>query len=315
MFIKIIIIFIVLLTIIWFFFGNYKKEKMTIINDEKIENSNQDRKEKTIPYNFIEASFHKDYMDVITAFNTFSSGYHQIFNPNNVPCKVMKNIDNEIVQKIVKNFIKQLNSNIKHDIPSFHQPNTGWDEIVPEQKVESGWEKVQRSLGLPGSLYNEPKMHTKIQLKNIYDITKYETENETRYICKIIISKQKVKDDLIFQCSFVMNSNALQEDIKTEYVVVEDIFVVGYLTNQGLGTDRSELDDFYYFDSLEKNNMITGERVVTELMNKNLIRNKIMQEKLERMDPEVQSHYRQLPSLNNYQSYQVTTDITDEIGR
>lgn len=261
--------------------------------------------------NFIEAKFHSDYMDVINAFNDISPNQRQIFNINNVPCKVTHETDIAIVGKIVSDFVSSINDDIKTNVPLVHTVNSGWDEVLPENNVKSGWEKVQESLGLPASLYNKPKLNTKVRLVQFSDVTKYETENEIKYECKIVISKDNVKDKLVIKVSFVHPKSLVGDDTN---IILETISVLGYLTNQGLGTDRIEMDNFYQFDSLEKNNMITGKTVATELMKKYKLRQKVMQEQIDGMDLDTQEKYAQSPSSADYDSYKLTQTIFDDMN-
>lgn len=132
---------------------------------------------------FIEAQFHPDYMDVTTSFNNLSPNQRQIFNINNIPCKVTRDTDVSVVGEIVGDFITSINEDVKKNVPLRHTPNSGWDEVLPEYTEMSGWEKVQASLGLPTSLYNKPVMNTSVSLVRFSDIVKYETESEIKYVC------------------------------------------------------------------------------------------------------------------------------------
>ena len=53
--------------------------------------------------------------------------------------------------------VYEQNDNIKTEVPSYRNPNSGWDEAIPDPKIKSGWDKVQESLGLQPSLWDEPK--------------------------------------------------------------------------------------------------------------------------------------------------------------
>jgi len=260
--------------------------------------------------NLIEAMFHQDYMDVITSFGNISPNQRQIFNINNVPCKVTQETDVSDVGDIVGQFIETLNNDISKNVPLVHTVSSGWDEQLPEQTNESGWEKVQRQLGLPTSLYNKPKMNTHVKLVQFSNITKYETENEVKYKCKIVIMKKKVHDKLVIQVEFVIPKGLINDGTN---VIIETIHVLGYLTEQGLGTDRIKTDDFYYFDSLEKNNMITGKTVANELMKKYNLRKNVMQERIDGMDIDTQEKYYNSPSPAEYDTYKLTQTIFDDM--
>jgi len=282
-------------------------EKMTSSDNDYDDNS-QDMKK--IEPNFVEAHFHQDYLDVITSFNNISTTNRQIFNINNIPCKVTHNVDVSDVGKIVEEFMDELNTDIIKNVPYTHTQNSGWDEQLPEKTVESGWEKIQRSLGLPPSLFNKPVMKTPVSLVQFSNITKYETESEIKYTCRVVISKKNVHDQLVVQCSFVLPKGMTNT---TSHIIIESIYILGFLTTQGLGVDRVPMDNLYYFDSLEQNNMITGKTVAKEMMNKFNLRQKLMQERVDNMDIDTQEKYYETPSLATYNSYKNTQTIFDDM--
>ena len=307
-----ILLIVVILSIMWCKSKEIKEttKNEKLINISDIHNKKDIQMAPQINPNFIEAMFHSDYMDVITSFNNLSPNQRQIFNINNIPCEVTKDIDDEIVGDIAKDFIQSLNDDISKNIPLTHTANSGWDEALPEETCESGWEKVQRQLGLPTSLFNKPKMKTNIELVNVSHIIKYETENEIKYECQIVIAKNKVSDKLIIKLSVVVPKGILKDGVN---VIVENISVIGYLTKQGLGTDRVATDDFYYFDNLEQNNMITGKTVATEMMKKYDMKRKIMQERIDGMDVDTQEKYKNSPTPSDYDTYQFTQTVFDDM--
>lgn len=305
-----IIMIIVLIFIIW---RKYKQSTNDVEHMVTLNTMPTDKPPFMSPMiepNLIEAMFHQDYMDVITSFGNISPNQRQIFNINNVPCKVTQETDVSDVGDIVGQFIETLNNDISKNVPLVHTVSSGWDEQLPEQTNESGWEKVQRQLGLPTSLYNKPKMNTHVKLVQFSNITKYETENEVKYKCKIVIMKKKVHDKLVIQVEFVIPKGLINDGTN---VIIETIHVLGYLTEQGLGTDRIKTDDFYYFDSLEKNNMITGKTVANELMKKYNLRKNVMQERIDGMDIDTQEKYYNSPSPAEYDTYKLTQTIFDDM--
>lgn len=316
--IVLIVILILILLLLLFNRTNKNHSKVEKIKIDDIDEPDASAR-KLIPQilnpNFIEAQFHQDYMDVITSFNNIAPNQRQIFNINNVPCKVTKNADKNIVGEIVRNFINELNADISKNVPLVHTANSGWDELLPEHCGESGWEKQMKSLGLPTSLYNKPKLRTHVKLANFSNITKYETENEVKYTCCVTIAKKHVNDDLVIKISFVLPKNGTTKNNDNGYaVILEEIFVLGFSTRQGLGTDRSPLDDYYYFDSLEKNNMLSGKQISRELMNKYDTRQKVMQERINGMEVDVQEKYDETPSPIEYDSYKLTNTIFDDMN-
>jgi hypothetical protein len=299
---------ITLIVLLWFKIP-VKQELENLITMEDVPHIKPNSRAPKINPHFIEAQFHQDYMDVISAFNDISPNQRQIFNINNISCQVTHGGDIETVGKMVNDFVDSINNDIHKNVPLVHTANSGWDEVLPEHSEKSGWEKVQESLGLPISLYNKPKLNTKVHLVQFFDVTKYETEKETKYTCKIVISKEQVKDKLVIQVSFVHPIEI--KDVTN--IILETISVVGFLTTHGSSTDRIPTDDFYYFDSLEKNNMITGRTVATELMKKYKLRQDVMQEQIDGMELDVKEKYAESPTNADYNSYKVTQTIFDDM--
>lgn len=305
-----IVLIILILLLIWLKSKEVPKEVEKLIDLNNIPNDRPPLMAPPIDPNFIEAMFHSDYMDVITSFNNLSPNQRQIFNINNVPCKVTKDSDVTKVGEIIRDFIESLNNDISKNVPMVHNASSGWDEVLPEHSCESGWEKVQRQLGLPISLFNKPKMNTRVKLVQFSDVVKYETENEVKYVCKVVISKNKVSDKLVIKVAIVIPKGLSNNGTN---VILENIMVMGYLTEQGLGTDRLATDDFYYFDSLEKNNMITGKTVATEMMKKYDVKKKVMQERIDGMDLDTQDKYYNSPSPADYDTYKMTQTVFDDM--
>lgn len=306
-YISLIIIAIIILYLLY-----HKKENLidipnTSTTDSEYIEPTTKKVKQTDEKNFVPAKYHQDYIDVITAFNNLSPNQRQVFNINNVPCKVSKNVDLDKVEKIISDFINNVNNEIKEHVPSVRSVNSGWDENLPEPQIMSGFEKVQKQLGLPISLYNKPIMKTNIKFISYAGVVKYETENEIKYTCEIVISKGKVKDDLVIQVSFV-----LVKGLAKEQVILEDITVLGFNTSQGLEVNRVLSDDLYRFDSLDKNNVISREEIAGELMKKYNLKRKIMQERIDGDYPEDREKY-DTPSPATYDSYKVTQTIMDDM--
>jgi len=259
---------------------------------------------------FIDAKFHIGYIDVINAFNDLAPNQRQIFNINNVPCKVSTEYDNKEVSEMLESFIASVNNDIKVNVPAVHSVNSGWDEQVLEPNVKSGWEKVQESLGLPSTLYQKPAVKTQVHLVSFGDVIVYETENEVKYVIKIVIAKEKITEKLVIKVAFVIVKGIVGKEAR---VLIENIDVLGYLTSQGLGLDRIELDNFYNFDSLEKNNMLDGKTIAGELMNKYDMRRRVMQERIDNSDQDVKDKYATSPSPASYDTYRMTTNIVDDM--
>jgi hypothetical protein len=91
-------------------------------------------------------------------------------------------------------------------------------------------------------------------------------------------------------------------------VYIEEIFIMGYFTNSQNNSNHMNNDDFYKFDNLNKNDIIDDKEIITQLNKKLANRyenSKKFKDSLENNDL--------VPDLENYQSYQVTQTIYDDI--
>uniref|UniRef100_A0A6C0E956 Uncharacterized protein n=1 Tax=viral metagenome TaxID=1070528 RepID=A0A6C0E956_9ZZZZ len=241
--------------------GTIKKKNRTHVKDK---NNNVNRF-------FQESQFHTDYRDVIDAFNNIAPAQKQLFNRSDYPVKVSEPKLDEI-KTLVKSFIRRLNHSLKHEVTDFINANSGWDEMVPERKEKSGWEKQQQELGLPTSIYGDPARRSKVKLIKIDRCEKYATEEQLRYVVFMIIQKPKVRDQMVVKVSFVLDNlfddrKFFSEDNAKVNVNIEEIFILGFMTDESFGTD-SKLDDFYNFENVEKDGMIDQEEVLKQLIAK-----------------------------------------------
>src|SRR5437763_1274981 len=125
----------------------------------------------------------------MTLFNNVVRTKRQMFNISNRPLRHTEpSIYDKQVQDLVMNFVEMLNENFIY-VTDFRHPNSGWDEAIQDPQVESGWDKYQKSLGLPISLYNNPKLKAYIHFISIDDVQKYETIDEVKYDVKVVLQK------------------------------------------------------------------------------------------------------------------------------
>ena len=272
---------------------------------------------------FVEAQFHTDYRDTLTAFNNIAPAQKQIFNIANLPLEFTNPKKSETF-KLIDDFIKQVNKNIETEVPDYRKANTGWDEPIVDQKLETGWEREMKNLGLPTSLYPDPAKKSPIKLIKLDHVEKYETDDEIRYICYLFIKKNdnSVKDILIIRVSFVLDKKIINEDRlffnqrPTETsIVLEEIFVVGFMTNKGVGRDNQLRDSFYNFSDLEKDGMLDDSKIIKQLNKKLSDRYQQMQKFNNSMDHDFREIKKDAPDISNYNSYQSTQTIYDDMLR
>ena len=286
--------------------GKYKPKKNIDYLDELVKYTNS-KQELYDDMEFVEGQFHNDYRDTITAFNNIAPSQKQVFNINNDPAK-FSNPSQKEVNKLIKDFITELNKNVMEVVPDYRQPNTGWDEALPDPQVKSGWEKAQEELGLPKSVYPDPAKKSKVSIVKVDHLEKYETDEEIKYTCYLFLKKKNVKDIIVVKVSFVINKDVLND------VVIEDIFMLGYMTEVGVGRNTDNKDNFYNFNNLEYSDMLDDRQIMKQLNNKLAVRHRDMQKFNNSLEPQFKKIKSDAPNLSNYRSYQATQTIFDDLN-
>ncbi|AYV84839.1 MAG: hypothetical protein Hyperionvirus43_2 [Hyperionvirus sp.] len=215
------------------------------------------KREKEISLNpvFEQMQFHNDYRDTLSAFNDIAR-QKVIFNEGDLPTECVDvDVDDDEVIFLVEEFIETLNEDVLNNVGDQRDANTGWDEPIVEKKTVSGWEKQRIELGLPVSLYQDPASRDIVHLLKIDAAEKFTTASEIKYQIVIIIQKANVADQMVVKISFVFSD--------PKNVTIEEINVVGYLTN-----DELVKDDFYNFKSLDHGLGITDNKLVVEELTK-----------------------------------------------
>ena len=257
--------------------------------------------------------FHTDYRDVITAFGDLVPSQKQIFNITNIPVKVTDIEYSKKIRYIISDFIDTLNDNITNNLTGTHSwfrgANTGWDEPLPDPQIQSGWDKQQKVLGLPTSLYKNPATPAQVKLVQVMRITKYESDIETKYLIQLVIQKENTADQLLLKASFIQN----KEVQSNNQLIIEELDITGFLSKYGEQADRFNAHDNYYnFDSLEKTNMISDKNIVSELLKKNTQKLNEVQYRISMLNEEDREHYN-IPNLSQYNAYKNTTTIFDDM--
>jgi hypothetical protein len=311
--------------------GDFRIDDNNNNNNKNKNNNKNNNKKKTIKPHFTEMQFHTDYRDTITSFNDLAPSQKEIFNEANYPV-TQKNITSDEYSKIkniVKEFVKQLNKNTKFNVRDVRTPNTGWDEPALNPSVKSGWEKQQEELGLPTSLYNDPAKKAKINLIKIDDIEVFTTGMETKYVCTIIIQKVNVNDQMIVKINFVQKLNINEErgffddidpdsidntrNIKMNDIIVEEIFVAGYLSDSDIQKGDVN-DDFYNFDALKTSDFISDKIIMNELVKKYKNKHTDDLKFVGSLDEQGRVFHNDLPDLTTYDSFKCTRSIYEDLN-
>jgi hypothetical protein len=256
---------------------NLDKESDSLLN-RIINNSIFDKNiitDNVLPY-FVEMQFHNDYKDVITAFDIMIETGRQIFNRSNLPVNV-KELEPTDSSKMANVFIAQLNDIISRRINNFADVENGWKNIQENKIIESGWEKQMKQLGLPDNLYDKGAKKSLIKLIRLDKFVMSMTDFQTRYDIFMIIQKENSYDQMVIKVSFVTDKEDMNTDrnfFKDDRTVdlnvhIEDIFVVGFMTNHSYGSQNVSMrQDFYNFDKIEKDGMMNQEEIIKQLKKK-----------------------------------------------
>lgn len=311
--------------------GTNKTKKSVSFQIEKKNNDtllDLDGKQKNRKPYFSQMQFHTDYRDTITAFNNIAPSQKEVFNQSDMPSTFSKlSKKNKIIQFFVSEFIRQLNEEIRTNVYDTRHANTGWDELAPDPKEKSGWEKQQEELGLPTSLYSEPAKKAPIYLIDIDDAEEYKTEDETKYVCTIVIQKQNVDDQMIAKISFIRSNvdldvernffNDILNKNKKAYdptfnIVIEEIFIVGFLTDtkQDIG---NKYDEFYNFDGLNYNDVMSDKIIMKELIKKYAEKHEEDKKFSRSLDKETRFFHDNIRDITTYKSYKNSRSIYDDL--
>ena len=242
---------------------------------KKNKNNQIDNNEQVLPY-FVEMQFHNDYKDVITAFDIMVETGRQIFNRSNLPVSVKELIPSDagIMADV---FITQLNDVISRRINDYADIENGWKNIQENKQIESGWEKQMKQLGVPDNLYDKGAKKALIKLIRIDKFVLSTTDAQTRYDIFMIVQKDNSYDQMVVKVSFVTDREDMNTDrkfFKDDMTVdlnvhIEDIFVIGFMTNHSYGSQNVSMrQDFYTFDNVEKDGMMDQEEIIKQLKKK-----------------------------------------------
>lgn len=245
---------------------------------DKLIKANKNKQVAINPY-FAETQFHQDYRDTLNAFNLIVPNQRQVFNRSDAPL-ISESVPpvNE-VKRLIGSFVKEVNNVVKNQVAD-NISLTGWNDMMPQKKMQSGWDKMRQQLGLETSVYTDPMIRAPIKLLKIDHLEKYQTETQTRYVAYLIIQKSGVDDQMVLKISFVLDSNDINldreffDEEKSVYetaVQIEEIFVIGFMTKDSKGEQLSSLKDFYNFDGIKHSGITSDKQIMKELIKKKKI--------------------------------------------
>jgi hypothetical protein len=195
-------------------------------------------KKKKINQYIQDVQYNPDYRNVLNVIKTMCPAMgtrDRLHGPIH-----MEQANNEIVKKLTKKFINDLNKNIDKMSDFVDIEGGAWNDDQPEYKIKSGWEKQQEALGLPTSLYNDHLGKKNIKLLQIEKTECYKTDTDCKYEIYVIIHKEDAADQMCLKLVYVSNDNmaklALEKDFfssnkiknNDEKLYLDGIYVVGF---------------------------------------------------------------------------------------
>lgn len=312
------------------------KKHRCIKNIDNINNENKINKlctimceKNKINSEFLNQQYHKDYYDTITAIN-YLTPQKELFNLGFLPVQEMQpNMEN--IKQLVTLFIKKLNSEIKHNVSEYLHVNSGWNDMGKRKREKYGYEEQLEKLGLPGSLYTEPSDKAKVKLIKIDKSEQFNTDDQIRFISNIIIQKINTKDQMVIKIYFFMErdkakcidrSNFFEKSIDQHNdkknildidlnVIIEQIFIVGFLTDDGL--KKTTMDKFMDYGKIQRADGTTDQSKIIKIMQqKHCERAKELNSFLCSLDNETKEIHN-VPCIGDYESYKNTRTIVDDL--
>jgi hypothetical protein len=288
---------------------------------------------KRVCSEFIETQYHKDYNDTITAIHNLTP-QKELFNMGFLPVKEV-DPDPGNVRELVKLFLTKMNDEVDHRVSEFLHTNSGWNDQGKRKKIKSGFEEQMEELGLPGDLYTQPADKARIRLVTVQSAEQHMTDDQIRFVAHIVVQKKNVKDQMVLKVQFFMEREDLktggdhrekffnksldnhQKDLETadraldNLVIIEQVFVVGYLSDSGRG--RTRMDKFYeYKDIMNPNGIVDQYKVMQIMKKKHAERSRELSSFLCSVDDETKELH-DVPGIGDFEAYRNTRTIMDDL--
>jgi hypothetical protein len=181
-------------------------------------------------------------------------------------------------------------------------------------------------LGLPKSVYKDCAKTNPVKLIEIQHTEKLMTDSQVRLSCCAIIAKQGVKDQMIIKVNFFIDNYELDDDrefqkkflndgspSKTKQAVVEQTFVIGFLTDSS--KKRTKMDKFYDYGNVsDKDGFIDQRKVLNIMQRKHIERSKELNNFVSSTDADTQQLHN-VPHIGSHDSHKVTRTIIDDLAQ
>jgi len=296
-------------------------------SQSEIQNCARKRKKTHIDPIFVEMQFNNNYRDVIAGFNVIAPSQKQVFNQENQPVVIAEDVDPNEISNIIDDFMIELNYYITNKVPDYNTVSN-WNSVMPDQTMKSGFSKYMESIGLPANLYADPAKKSIVDIHDITHIKKYSTDSQTKYECEIKLKKSNVDDVMLVKISFIVDKhrdvnedrNFFNNDINKKEnpqdlkVIIEEIFIMGYYTTEGVVTNNPS-DDYYKFDLMEQQHILDRRNILKQVVNHHIDRRSQFDNFVKHLDDEGQQFHNELPPIEGYLSYQTTQTLPDSMNK
>jgi hypothetical protein len=285
--------------------------------------------ETPVNSDFVAMQYHKDYNDTITAINNLTP-QKELFNLGFLPVKhVIPEPSN--IEELVELFMNKLNAEISNNVSEYLHVNSGWNDMGKRRREKSGFETQMEELGLPGSLYNEPATKARVKLVRLDKAEQFNTENQIRFIAYIIIQKENVHDQMVLKVQFFLerqnfkngddrakfferdlheNLNEIKND---QIVIIEQVFTVGYLTNDS--KNKTKMDKFHDYGDVQRiDGTYDQENVLKVMLQKHKERADELNGWICTVDDDTKQIHN-IPGIDSYSVYKNTRTIMDDLAK
>ena len=272
-------------------------------NNNKNQHNNQACTANKIKLNkfFVSTQFNDSYRDVMTALNMLCPDQKIVFNLQTIPVTTTL-FDPRIpppliVVKLVGGFVNKLNKILK-DLPESYEVINDYNNYLPmtaqlkKYADDRGINKFYKDIGVDYNLYPDIPKNSPVNLIALTEMKKEFTEAETKYVVSFVLQKivKTVTDQMKITVHFVMKNDPLAGEglfgnidnvNDSKKVAIEFVFTDGYYTNDynvdyesyennnGKKLSMTDGDDnFYSFDELGKNSMMSDSQIISQFNKK-----------------------------------------------
>ena len=250
---------------------------------------------------FVSTQFNDSYRDVMTALNMLCPDQKIVFNLQTIPVTTTL-FDPRIpppliVVKLVGGFVNKLNKILK-DLPESYEVINDYNNYLPmtaqlkKYVDDRGINKFYKDIGVDYNLYPDIPKNSPVNLIALTEMKKEFTEAETKYVVSFVLQKivKTVTDQMKITVHFVMKNDPLAGEglfgnidnvNDSKKVAIEFVFTDGYYTNDynvdyesyennnGKKLSMTDGDDnFYSFDELGKNSMMSDSQIISQFNKK-----------------------------------------------